>query len=222
MRPIHHREPGPAGAALAADLACEVINDGVHVHPAITALVNETPGRLVLVTDAIDAAGMGDGEVELGGQRVAVRDGRGAPGRLGSLAGSTLTMDAAVRRAVLDSGLSMLDASAAASGTPARLLGVRTEFGAIDARSGRRSGGARRATCVSRRCWPRAVGRTAGRRRTGHGRDCDRVGTDKFCYWSRPLTQSCASVPEDALTRVDERRGRHESTLGRRGGRVRH
>jgi N-acetylglucosamine-6-phosphate deacetylase len=132
MRPIHHREPGPAGAALGGDLACEVINDGIHVHPAITSLVNRTPGRLVLITDAIDAAGMGDGDVELGGQLVRVRDGQARLARTGSLAGSTLTMDAAVRRAVQVSGLSMVEASAAASGTPAGLVGRRGEFGAIE------------------------------------------------------------------------------------------
>jgi N-acetylglucosamine-6-phosphate deacetylase len=133
MRPIHHREPGPAAAALRADLACEIINDGVHLHPAITGLVNERPGRLVLVTDAIDAAGMGDGEVELGGQRVSVRNGeaRLVPG--GSLAGSTLTLDAAVRRAVQQCGLTVAEASRAASGTPARLLGRAGELGAISA-----------------------------------------------------------------------------------------
>jgi N-acetylglucosamine-6-phosphate deacetylase len=133
MRPIHHREPGPVGAALAMDLACEVINDGVHVHPAITGLVNRTPGRLVLVTDAIDAAGMGDGDVELGGQLVQVRQGEARLARSGSLAGSTLTMDAAVRRAVLECGLSVEEASVAASGTPARLLGRAGEFGSIAA-----------------------------------------------------------------------------------------
>jgi N-acetylglucosamine-6-phosphate deacetylase len=132
MRPIHHREPGPAGAALASGLACEVINDGIHVHPAITTLVNEQSGRLILVTDAIDAAGMGDGEVELGGQQVEVRNGEARLTHTGSLAGSTLTMDAAVRRAVRHSGLSIADASAAASGTPARLLGRGTEFGAVE------------------------------------------------------------------------------------------
>jgi N-acetylglucosamine-6-phosphate deacetylase len=132
MRPIHHREPGPAAAALAAHLACEIINDGVHVHPAITALVNQEPGRLVLVTDAIDAAGMGDGEVELGGQPVRVRDGEARLAHSGRLAGSTLTMDAAVRRAVHQSGLSIVDASAAASGTPARLIGCEHEVGAIE------------------------------------------------------------------------------------------
>lgn len=133
MRPIHHREPGPAAAALAADLACEVINDGVHVHPAITALVARTPGRLILVTDAIDAAGIGDGEVELGGQRVRVRDGEARLESSGSLAGSTLTMDVALRRAVMDCGLSIVDASAAASGNPARILEGVGRFGAIEA-----------------------------------------------------------------------------------------
>jgi N-acetylglucosamine-6-phosphate deacetylase len=133
MRPIHHREPGPAGAALGADIACEIINDGIHIHPSITDLVNRTPGRLVLVTDAIDAAGMGDGEVELGGQLVRVRDGEARLARTGSLAGSTLTMDVAVRRAVQECGLSIVDASAAASGTPARLIGRSADFGTIAA-----------------------------------------------------------------------------------------
>ena len=125
------RTPGPVGAALRADIACELINDGIHVHPAIVDLVNRTPGRLVLVTDAIEAAGMGDVEVELGGQRVQVRDGEARLAGTGSLAGSTLTMDVAVRRAVQVCGLSMVDASAAASATPARLLGRGAEFGTI-------------------------------------------------------------------------------------------
>ena len=131
MRPIHHREPGPAAAALRANIACEIINDGVHLHPSITALVNERPGRLVLVTDAIDAAGMGDGEVELGGQRVSVRNGEARLVPAGSLAGSTLTLDAAVRRAVQQCGLTVAEASRAASGTPAQLLGRGDELGAI-------------------------------------------------------------------------------------------
>jgi N-acetylglucosamine-6-phosphate deacetylase len=109
-----------------------VINDGVHVHPAITALVNRTPGRLVLVTDAIDAAGTGDGEVELGGQRVQVRDGEARLADSGRLAGSTLTMDVAVRRAVQECGIPIVEASVAASGTPARLIGREHEIGAVE------------------------------------------------------------------------------------------
>jgi N-acetylglucosamine-6-phosphate deacetylase len=131
MRPIHHREPGPAVAALRAGLVCEVINDGVHLHPAIPAMVAERPGRLAFVTDAIGAAGVGDGEVVLGGQRVLVREGQARLVPSGSLAGSTLTMDVAVRRAVQESGLDIVTASAAASGTPARLLGLAGQTGAV-------------------------------------------------------------------------------------------
>jgi N-acetylglucosamine-6-phosphate deacetylase len=131
MRPLHHREPGLAGATLESGIAFEVINDGVHLHPAIPALLAPRAGRLVLVTDAIDAAGVGDGEFVLGGQRVQVEDGQARLASTGSLAGSTLTMDAAVRRAVRDSHLSVEAASAAASANPARLLGLQERMGVI-------------------------------------------------------------------------------------------
>jgi N-acetylglucosamine-6-phosphate deacetylase len=132
MRSLHHREPGPALAALDAGVACEVINDGEHVHPAILRLVAGRGDRvLVLITDAMDAAGIGDGEYELGGQRVTVQDGAARLVRTGSLAGSTLTMDVAVRRAVVDSALSVPAAVAAASLNPARVLGIDGECGAI-------------------------------------------------------------------------------------------
>jgi N-acetylglucosamine-6-phosphate deacetylase len=133
MRPLHHREPGIIGAALNSELACEVINDGVHVHPAIVSLVARTRGRLVLVTDAIDAAGVGDGEFELGGQHVRVRDGQARLVSNGSLAGSTLTMDDAVRRAVVECGLAIEVASAGASTNPARVLGIDDRCGSIAA-----------------------------------------------------------------------------------------
>jgi N-acetylglucosamine-6-phosphate deacetylase len=128
---MHHREPGAIGAALVAELACELINDGVHVHPAITTLVAAVPQRLVLITDAMDAAGVGDGDFVLGGQPVTVRDGQARLASDGSLAGSTLTMDAALRRAVHECGLSITAASAAASGNPARVLGIADRCGAI-------------------------------------------------------------------------------------------
>lgn len=132
MRPLHHREPGVIAAALACDLACEIINDGLHVHPAITALVARTPQRLVLVTDAIDAAGVGDGRFVLGGQAVRVHEGA-ARLASGSLAGSTLTMDAAVRRAVQECALPIEVAAAAAATNPARVLGLADQCGAITA-----------------------------------------------------------------------------------------
>ncbi|WP_035856769.1 N-acetylglucosamine-6-phosphate deacetylase [Cryptosporangium arvum] len=129
MRGAHHREPGPVPAALDVGVPCELINDGVHVHPAAARLLLRSP--LVLITDAIDATGMGDGTYVLGGQDVVVSDGEARLARNGSLAGSTLTMDVAVRRAVTDVGLDIVDASIAASGTPARLLGLGGVCGAI-------------------------------------------------------------------------------------------
>lgn len=131
MRPLHHREPGLVGAALEADIPCELINDGVHVHPALTALLGHRPDRLLFVTDAIDAAGVGDGEFVLGGQLVRVHNGQARLTTNGSLAGSTLTMDAAVRRAVRHSGMTVEAASVAASATPAHLLGIQDRVGSI-------------------------------------------------------------------------------------------
>jgi N-acetylglucosamine-6-phosphate deacetylase len=131
MRPLHHREPGLVGAALEADLNCELINDGRHVHPAVVRLVFDLISSPVLVTDAIDAAGVGDGRFELGGQEVQVHGDEARLATSGSLAGSTLTMDRALRRAVKQSGLGVERASAAASANPARLLGLDHELGSI-------------------------------------------------------------------------------------------
>ncbi|HZE06534.1 MAG TPA: N-acetylglucosamine-6-phosphate deacetylase [Solirubrobacteraceae bacterium] len=137
MPPLHHREPGLIGAVLEAGLPAELINDGRHLHPAVVRLVVGLISCPVLVTDAIDATGMGDGTYVLGGQEVHVRDGEARLARTQSLAGSTLTMDAAVRRAVVNSGLSIEQASAAASGNPARVLGLEASIGLIAA--GRRA-----------------------------------------------------------------------------------
>lgn len=131
MRPLHHREPGVIAAALDSDIACEVINDGVHVHPVITALVARTPRRLVLITDAIELAGVGDGDFVIAGLHVRASDSQARLVGTDTLAGSTLTMDDSLRRAVLECGLSIEIASAAASGNPARVLGIDEECGAI-------------------------------------------------------------------------------------------
>lgn len=134
MRPMHHREPGLAGAALAnPSVTCELINDGVHLHDASTRLAFEAAqDRVALVTDATAAA---DSSVthRLGSAEVQVRD--GAP-RLAdgvTLAGSTLTMDRAVRRAVHQLGIPLPTAVAAASRVPARVLGIGDEAGSIEA-----------------------------------------------------------------------------------------
>ncbi len=131
MRPVHHREPGVVWAALVAGIACEVINDGVHVHPAVTTLLGNMPGRLVLVTDAIQAAGMSDGDFTVGGLHVQVLHGQARLAGTDTLCGSTLTMDAALRRAVKQCSLPIEVASAAASANPARVLGIDDECGAI-------------------------------------------------------------------------------------------
>ena len=138
MRPPHHRQPGPVFALLAApSVVCEFIADGTHLHDgALTFASSVTgPGRAALVTDAMSAAGMTDGRYELGGLRVSVLDG---VARLdsGSIAGSTLTMDAALRHAV-HSGLSLVDVCRMAATTPAAAIGLGTEVGAL--RSGLRA-----------------------------------------------------------------------------------
>jgi N-acetylglucosamine-6-phosphate deacetylase len=131
MRPLHHREPGLIGATLQATVPFELINDGLHLHPALVSLLAVAGRRPVLVTDAIGAAGVGDGEYTLGGQVVDVRAGQARLRRTGSLAGSTLTMDDAFRRAVRDSGLSMTAAAAAAARNPAAVLGLEEEIGSL-------------------------------------------------------------------------------------------
>lgn len=125
MGGIEGRVPGVPGALLADPHAFqEVILDLIHVHPTSFRLAcAAAPGRVMLVSDAMRAAGLGDGESELGGQRVTVR---GGEARLegGSLAGSVLTLDAALRHAV-GAGVSLPDASRMLSAVPARSLGLR-------------------------------------------------------------------------------------------------
>ncbi len=132
MGPMSHREPGAAVAALDAGAVVELINDGVHVHDAMTRLVlNLRPSRVALVTDAVSAAGAGDGCFTLGDREVVVHDGEARLSGSSALAGSTLTMDEAVRRLIVDVGLPVEVAAAAAATTPARLLGLADRCGAI-------------------------------------------------------------------------------------------
>jgi N-acetylglucosamine-6-phosphate deacetylase len=141
MRPLGHREPGPAGALLDRQVSCEVIADGAHLHDAAIRLAARAagPGNLVLVTDAMTAAGMGDGDYRLGELDVTVAGGvarlggasGGAPGAMGSIAGSTATMDAVARRAITSVGLSVPQVAQAAAATPARLLGLGEITGAL-------------------------------------------------------------------------------------------
>lgn len=132
MRPVHHREPGPALACLAApEVTCELINDGVHLADSTVAYVAGTSAA-ALVTDAMGAAGMGDGTYQLGGMRVAVTGGTATLADTDTIAGSTLTMDAAVRRAVRDVGLDWPTVALVASLAPARALGLADEVGSLE------------------------------------------------------------------------------------------
>ncbi|TNM59554.1 amidohydrolase family protein [Streptomyces sp. NP160] len=129
MPPVHHRDPGPVVALLDDPrVVVELIADGVHLHPLVLAHAARSAGRgrWVLVTDAMAAAGCGDGRYDLGGLAVEVVGGVArlatADGAEGAIAGSTLTLDAALRCAV-GAGLPFADALAAVTATPAALLG---------------------------------------------------------------------------------------------------
>jgi N-acetylglucosamine-6-phosphate deacetylase len=135
MRPLHHREPGPILALLdAPEVVVELIGDGVHLHPAVVAHVARTKGfsGATLVTDALAAAGMSDGEYELGGLDVEVREGVARLSGGGSIAGSTATAASVFRRAVRESGLGLAEAVRLAATTPAALLGL-ADRGAVAA-----------------------------------------------------------------------------------------
>jgi N-acetylglucosamine-6-phosphate deacetylase len=129
---ISQRAPGPSVAALDSGMYVELINDGVHVHESLIRLAATTsPDRLTLITDAISASGVGDGRYSLGDQAVVVENGMARLDASDRLAGSTLTMDESVRRAVQSVGLPIELAAAAASTNPARLLGLADRCGSI-------------------------------------------------------------------------------------------
>lgn len=132
MPGIHHRAPGPVLAA-AGDprVTLEAIADGVHLHDDIVRLLWEiAPGRVALVTDAMAAAGAADGDYDLGAVAVTVTGGVARTRGTGAIAGSTLTQDAALRRAV-GAGIALPDAVTALTATPARALGEAARLGQL-------------------------------------------------------------------------------------------
>ena len=131
---IHHREIGVAGSALLIDdVNCEMICDTIHVSvPAIKLTVKNKPhGKFTLITDSMRAKGLPDGESELGGQKVFVKDGEA---RLidGTLAGSVLKMNVAVKNLVEKCGVSFTDAIDFATVNPAKNIGVFDKYGSIE------------------------------------------------------------------------------------------
>ena len=131
---LHHRQPGTAGAALTCDeIYAQAIVDLIHLHPAVVKLLVRAKGveRTVLITDAMRAAGLPEGEYDLGGQRVLVRGDEARLKEGGSLAGSTLTLDRALRNVMQATGLSLADALPMATTVPAESIMLGQEVGAL-------------------------------------------------------------------------------------------
>ena len=133
MRGLHHREPGTVGAAMTMpELNCELIADNIHVHPVSMKILAEMKGsdKIILITDAVRAAGLPDGEYDLDGRMVTVRDGAVRLSN-GTLAGSILTMETALKNFVAATGWSMADAWATSSLNAARALGIDGKKGSL-------------------------------------------------------------------------------------------
>ncbi|WP_164233189.1 N-acetylglucosamine-6-phosphate deacetylase [Microbacterium hydrocarbonoxydans] len=134
MNGIHHRAPGPVLAA-ASDhrVVLEAIADNVHLDPLVIRLLfDSAPGRVALITDAMAAAGSADGHYDLGAVSVTVKDGIARADDTGSIAGSTLTQDVALRRAVA-AGVPLADAVRALTRTPAAAIGLGASVGGLSA-----------------------------------------------------------------------------------------
>ncbi|MDX2544939.1 N-acetylglucosamine-6-phosphate deacetylase [Streptomyces sp. WI04-05B] len=135
MPPLGHRDPGPITALLEDDrVTVELINDGTHLHPAALQLAFHHAGadRVAFITDAMDAAGFGDGRYLLGPLEVEVSEGVARLVEGGSIAGSTLTLDRAFKRAVTVDRLPVTDTVAALSANPAQLLGMYDRVGSLE------------------------------------------------------------------------------------------
>lgn len=135
MPGIAHRAPGPIVALLEDErVTVELINDGVHLHPSVLDLAYGTAGaaRVALITDAMGAAGMGDGLYPLGPLQVEVKDGVARLVEGGAIAGSTLTLDVAFKRSITVNRLSLNQTVESLSTTPARLLGLSDSIGSLE------------------------------------------------------------------------------------------
>ncbi len=133
MPGIHHRAPGPVVAAFEDKrVTIELILDGQHVHPEVAAMVfASAPGRVALVTDAMAAAGASDGDYRLGSLNVTVRGGLALLSGTSTIAGSTLTQDAALRCAIAAAHVPPREAIAALTVAPARALGIGHRHGLL-------------------------------------------------------------------------------------------
>ena len=132
MNPFSHRAPGLIGAAADYASSVELISDGHHVHPAAVRIAFSIFGedRVCLISDAMMACGMSDGEYELGGQKVTVKDGL-AKLASGTIAGSATPLSESFRRTVIEYGIPVESALRATTDNPSRVLGLEDEIGSI-------------------------------------------------------------------------------------------
>ena len=128
MHPLHHRTPGMIAAGLNSPaLTCELITDGMHVDPAVVRMLVGAKGvdRVALITDCMHAAGLAEGDYDMGeGRFITVANGLAKVTGTETIAGSTLTMGQAVKNVVRFAGVSVVEASQMASENQARLLGL--------------------------------------------------------------------------------------------------
>ena len=133
MPPFAHRDPGVVGAAFdAPEVRCELICDGIHIHPAVVRATFAMFGRdrMILISDTMRAAGMPDGNYTLGGQDVQVC-GKRATLADGTIAGSVTDLMSCMRTAV-SFGIPLADAVTAAAVNPAKVLGIYDRVGSLD------------------------------------------------------------------------------------------
>ena len=134
MAPLHQHRPAIIGAALESAVYCEMICDGLHLHPAIVRLLWKTKGpqRLVAITDSIMAAGLPDGNYHLGVNQVVVEKGDAKLASDGTRAGSTLTQDRALRNLLSFTGRPLEEILPVLTENPAKLIGVYDRKGSIE------------------------------------------------------------------------------------------
>ncbi|GAB5366431.1 hypothetical protein AAMO2058_001143000 [Amorphochlora amoebiformis] len=135
MQPFHHRDPGLLGLLGGKEKRpyYGIISDGVHAHPnSVRIAYRAHPGGVVLITDAMSAMGLGEGEFKLGGANVTIRRNKATVNNGSVLAGSIATMDSCVRNFKSFTGCSSVEALKAASLNPAKVLGIQQKKGQLD------------------------------------------------------------------------------------------
>lgn len=133
MKPFDHHAPGMIGAVLESEIYCEAICDGRHLHPGAVKLLLKTKGleKVIAVTDSMMVAGLKDGKYSLGTTEMIVKDGD-AKLSDGTRAGSTLTMDVALRNIIEFTGRGIEEVSMILSANPAKLLSIYDNVGSIE------------------------------------------------------------------------------------------